>query len=70
MISKQVERKKIDEMKLPEKLPYTLPTSDASSIKIFAKLSSGNFKTLLKTEQLKVNLSVSTCNASSFNCTC
>ena len=59
-------------MKLPEKLTYTLPTSDASSMKIFAKLLSGSFEeTLLETEQLKVNLSlVSTCNASSFNFTC
>lgn len=72
IISKQVERKKIDEMKLPEKLTYTLPSSDASSMKIFAKLLSGSFetRTLLETEQLKVNLSfVSTCDASSFNCT-
>jgi len=53
-----VERKKIDEMKLPEKLTYTLPTSDASSMKIFAKLLSGSFETLLETEQLKVNLSL------------
>ena len=64
-----MERKKIDEMKLPEKLTYSLPTSDASSMKIFAKLLSGNFETLLETEQLRVNLSlVST--VSSFNCTC
>jgi len=55
---KRVERKKIDEMKLPEKLTYTLPTSDASSMKIFAKLLSGSFETLLETEQLKVNLSL------------
>ena len=75
IISKQVEKKKkkkkIEEMKLPEKLTYTLPTSDASSMKIFAKLLSGKFKTLPETEQLKVILSFeSTCDASSFNCTC
>ena len=52
-----MERKKIDEMKLPEKLTYTLPTSDAFSMNISAKLLSGSFETLLATEQLKVNLS-------------
>ena len=69
IISKQVERKKIDQMKLPEKLTYTLPTSDASSMKMFAKLLNGSFETLLETEQLKVNLSLVS-NVSSFNCTC
>ena len=37
-------------MKLPEKLTYTLPTSDASSMKICAKLLSENFDTFLETE--------------------
>lgn len=55
---KRVERKKIDEMTLPEKLTYTLPSSDASCMKLFAKLLSGSFQTLLETEQLKVNLSL------------
>ena len=45
-------------MKLPEKLTYTLPTSDASSMNIFAKLLSGSSETLLETGQLKVNLSL------------
>lgn len=53
-----MERKKIDEMTLPEKLTYTLPSSDASCMKLFAKLLSGSFQTLLETEQLKVNLSL------------
>ena len=44
-------------MKLPEKLTYTLPASDASSMKIFAKLLSGSSETLLATEELKANLS-------------
>ncbi len=52
----QVERRKIDEMKFPEKIPFTLPPCDASSMKIVTRLSSDSYKTLLETEQLKVDL--------------
>ncbi|KAL9969791.1 hypothetical protein ACROYT_G022050 [Oculina patagonica] len=54
---KKVERRKIDEMKLPEKITFTLPPCDASSMKIVTRLLSDSHKTLLETEQLKVDLS-------------
>ncbi|KAJ7382369.1 hypothetical protein OS493_035429 [Desmophyllum pertusum] len=35
---KQVERRKIDQMKLPEKITYTLPPSNATSMKMTTRL--------------------------------
>ena len=52
----QIERRKIDEMKLPEKLTFTLPLSNATSMKIATILSSERGETLLKTEPLEVKL--------------
>jgi len=56
----KIERRKIDEMRLPEKVTYTLPSCDASAMKIAAKLLSGSLdgQTLLETEQLNVELSM------------
>jgi len=47
-------------MRLPEKVTYTLPSCDASAMKIAAKLLSGSLdgQTLLETEQLNVELSM------------
>jgi len=57
---KTVERIKIDEMRLPEKITYTLPPCNASTMKVVAKLSNNSLagETLLETEQLKVQLSM------------
>ena len=52
----QIERRKIDEMKLPEKLTFTLPLSNATSTKIATKLSSERDETLFEYEQLEVKL--------------
>ena len=51
----QIERRKIDEMKLPEKLTFTLPLSNATSMKIATILSTES-ETLLETDQLEVKL--------------
>ncbi|XP_068754726.1 uncharacterized protein [Montipora capricornis] len=57
---KQIERMKVDEMRLPEKVTYTLPKSDASSMQAVVKVLKGNLdgETLLKTEQLTFSLSM------------
>lgn len=56
----QVERRKIDEMRLPEKITYTLPPCDATSMKVVTKLLNETLtgETLLETEQLNVQLSL------------
>ena len=56
----QVERRKIDEMRLPEKITYTLPPCDASTMKIVTKMINESLtgETLLETGQLNVQLSV------------
>lgn len=56
--SLQVERRKINEMKLPEKLTFTLPPCDASFMKIVTRMLSDSHESLLETEQLNVNLSL------------
>lgn len=67
--SLQVERRKINEMKLPEKLTFTLPPCDASFMKIVTKLLSESHESLLETEQLNVNLSlVSKVTDYNYNC--
>ncbi|KAJ7382359.1 hypothetical protein OS493_035419 [Desmophyllum pertusum] len=53
---KQVERRKIDQMKLPEKITYTLPPSNATSMKMTTRLLNESQETLLETEQLDVKL--------------
>ena len=57
----QVEKIKIDEMRLPEKLTYTLPPCNASTMKVVTKLLSESVvgETLLETQQLNVPLIVS-----------
>ena len=56
----QVDRRKIEEMRLPEKITFTLPPSDASFMKVKAKLIDENSdnEILLETEQLHVPLSL------------
>lgn len=56
----QIERKKIDELRLPEKVSYILPSCDASAMNINAKLLSEGpvSETLMETEQLNVTLSL------------
>ena len=56
----QVDRRKIEEMRLPEKITFTLPPSDASFMKVKAKLIDENSdnEMLLETEQLRVPLSL------------
>ena len=56
----QVDRRKIEEMRLPEKITFTLPPSDASFMKVKAKLIDENTdnEILLETEQLHVPLSL------------
>ena len=56
----QVDRRKIEEMRLPEKITFTLPPSDASFMKVKAKLIDENSdnEILLETEQLHVALSL------------
>lgn len=57
---KKVDRRKIEEMRLPEKMIFTLPPSDASFMKVKAELidESSENEILLETEQLKVPLSL------------
>ena len=47
-------------MRLPEKITYTLPPCNASTMKVVAKLLNNSLagETLLETEQLKVQLSM------------
>ena len=52
----QIERIKIDQFTLPEKLTYTLPHGRVASLKIIVKLTSERDELLLETEQLEVNL--------------
>ena len=52
----QIERKKIDQFTLPEKLTYTLPHGRVASLKISVILNSERDELLLETEQLEVNL--------------
>ena len=52
----QIERKKIDQFTLPEKLTYTLPHGSVASLKISVKLTSERDEFLLETEQLEINL--------------
>ena len=56
----QVDRRKIEEMRLPEKITFTLPPSDASFMKVKARLIDENSdnEILLETEQLHVPLSL------------
>ena len=56
----QIERQKIDEMRLPEKVTYTLPSCDASVMRIATRLLSENpdGEILLETEPLNANLSL------------
>ena len=56
----QVDRRKIEEMRLPEKITFILPPSDASFMKVKAKLIDENSdnEILLETEQLHVPLSL------------
>ena len=54
----QVEKRKLDEMKLPEKITYTLPPCNATSMKIITRLLNESQETLLETEQLDVKLSL------------
>ena len=56
----QVDRRKIEEMRIPEKITFTLPPSDASFMKVKAKLIDENSdnEILLETEQLHVPLSL------------
>ncbi|XP_073253827.1 uncharacterized protein [Porites lutea] len=57
---KKVDRRKIDEMRLLEKMTFTLPPSNASFMKVKAKLidEKSENEILLETEQLNVPLSV------------
>ncbi|XP_068752980.1 uncharacterized protein [Montipora capricornis] len=57
---KKVERIKVDEMRLPEKVTFTLPKSDASSMQAVVTVLNGNLdgETLLKTEQLTLTVSM------------
>ena len=56
----QVDRRKIEEMRLPEKITFTLPPCDASFMKVKAKLIDENSdnEILLETEQLHVPLTL------------
>ena len=56
----QVDRRKIEEMRLPEKITFTLPPCDASFMKVKAKLIDENSdnEILLETEELHVPLSL------------
>ncbi|XP_022785433.1 uncharacterized protein LOC111325807 isoform X1 [Stylophora pistillata] len=55
---KKLERTKIDEFKLPEKLSFTLPLGNATSLKIAALLTNEQNKSLLETEHFEVKLPV------------
>ncbi|XP_073253834.1 uncharacterized protein [Porites lutea] len=67
---KKVDRRKIDEMRLLEKMTFTLPPSNASFMKVKAKLidEKSENEILLETEQLNVPLSVVTEVALSSTC--
>ena len=56
----QVDRRKIEEMRLPEKITFTLPPCDASFMKVKAKLIDENSdnEILLETEELHVPLTL------------
>lgn len=54
---KTVKREKIDEMRLPEKMTFTMPSCNASSMKVVAKLFNEE-EILLETQQLNVSLSM------------
>ncbi|KAJ7382357.1 hypothetical protein OS493_035417 [Desmophyllum pertusum] len=55
---KQIGRKKIDEMKLAENVVYTLPSCDASIMKVVAELMDEDRNPLLETGELNVELSM------------
>ena len=55
----QIERCKIDEMRIPEKVTFTLPSSDASVMRlstILMQKQSDDVEVLLETEQLNASL--------------
>ena len=56
----QVDRRKIEEMRLPEKITFTLPPCDASFMKVKAKLIDENSdnEILLEAEELHVPLTL------------
>lgn len=57
--SEPIERCKIDEMRIPEKVTFTLPSSDASVMRLSTKLmqkQSDDVEVLLETEQLSASL--------------
>lgn len=53
---KKLEKAKIDEFKLPEKLSFTLPLGNATSMKIVAMLTNERNESLLETEHFEVKL--------------
>ena len=55
----QIERRKIDEMRIPEKVTFTLPFCDASAMRLIAKLLSESIhgEVLLETERLEASFS-------------
>lgn len=53
---KKLDRTKIDEFKLPEKLSFTLPLGNATSLKIAALLTNEQNESLLETEHFEVKL--------------
>lgn len=53
---KEIERKKIDYMKLAENVVYTIPVSDASVMKVKGKLLSENGEIILEMGEMNVNL--------------
>lgn len=56
--SEPIERCKIDEMRIPEKVTFTLPSCDASVMRLTTKLLTQNddVEVLLETEQLRASL--------------
>lgn len=54
----QVEKRKLDEMKLPEKFTYTLSPCNATSMKLITRLLNERNEIYLETEQLDVKLSL------------
>ncbi|KAJ7382363.1 hypothetical protein OS493_035423 [Desmophyllum pertusum] len=55
---KQIEKKKIDEMKLSENVVFTLPSCDASIMKVVAELMDEDRNPLFETGELNVELSM------------
>lgn len=53
---KQIERTKIDQFTLPEKLTFTLPLGNVTSLKVGVKLTNERNDPLLETEQLEVKI--------------